>query len=107
MPNLPPREPGAPGQFAFAEPARVTRILENSGWSDVALRPLDVACSFPEAKLVGYFTQLGPLGRVFDQADPSLRRRIVDEVRGAFAPYVHGDEVRFDAACWMVGARSP
>jgi hypothetical protein len=32
--------------------------------------------------------------------------RIVEVVRPAFAPFVHGDEVRFDAACWMACARS-
>jgi hypothetical protein len=26
-------------------------------------------------------------------------------VRTAFDPYVHGPEVRFTAACWMVAAR--
>ncbi len=35
-----------------------------------------------------------------------MRRRIVEEVRVAFEPYVRGDTVCFDAACWEVGARA-
>ena len=106
LPNIPAREPGGPGQFAFAEPRRIADILERSGWRDVRLEPLDVPCRFPELQLIPYFTQLGPLGRVFPQADPPTRRQIVDKVRAAFAPYVSGGEVRFDAACWMVAARA-
>ena len=34
------------------------------------------------------------------------RTQIIETVRAAFEPYVHGDEVRFMAACWMVGARA-
>lgn len=105
LPDIPAREPGGPGQFAFAEPRRVTDILERSGWADIHLEPLDVPCAFPETQLVPYFTQLGPLGRVFPQAGAQTRRQIIDKVRAAFAPYVSGGEVRFEAACWRVAAR--
>src|SRR3954465_9995716 len=33
LPDLPPRRPGAPGQFAFADRARVAGILATAGWS--------------------------------------------------------------------------
>jgi hypothetical protein len=36
--------------------------------------------------------------------DDETRARVIDVVRPAFDAYVHGDEVRFTAACWMVGA---
>ena len=106
LPNIPPREPDAPGQFAFADQGRVHHILEKSGWQGIELRPVDVSCSFPEKELIGYFTRLGPVGRVFDEADEQARARVVEVVRTAFDPYVQGDEVRFDAACWMVGAQA-
>src|SRR5262249_17666 len=104
LPNIPTREPDAPGQFPFANRPRVNRILEESGWNEIDIRPVDVACNFPEKELVRYFTQLGPLGRVLHEADEQTRIRVVEEVRAAFATYVQGDGVRFDAACWMVGA---
>ena len=60
----------------------------------------------PESALVRYFTQLGPVGRILQQADDERRARVVATVRPAFDPYVDGSEVRFTAACWMVGARA-
>ncbi len=105
LPDLPVRRPDEPGQFGFADPDRVRRLLEESGWSESDLQPLDVPCAMPETALVRYLTQLGPVGRILQQADDEVRARVVAAVRPAFAPYVHGAEVRFTAACWMVGAR--
>jgi len=104
LPNLPVRKPGAPGQFAFADPQRVRCILEDAGWTQIDIKPLDVACTFPEKDLVPYLSRLGPVGVVLQGADARLRARVVDAVRSAFEPYVFGAEVRFTAACWMVTA---
>ncbi|MGO9134162.1 MAG: class I SAM-dependent methyltransferase [Methylovirgula sp.] len=106
LPNLPSRQPDAPGQFAFADQRRVYRILEESGWTAIDIRPIDVACSLPEKELVRYFTQLGPVGLILQEADDLTRARVIETVRAAFDPYVQEDEVRFTAACWMVGARA-
>ena len=104
LPSLPARDPDAPGQFAFADRRRITRILEESGWNEIDIRAVDVPCSFPETELVRYFTHLGPLGRVFHEMDEQARTQIVEKVRPAFDAYVHGDEVRFNAACWRIAA---
>ncbi len=105
LPNIPVREPDAPGQFAFADRRRVYRILEQSGWAEIDIQPIDVSCTLPERELVGYLARLGPLGRILHEADEQTRTRVIEAVRPAFDPYVHGADVRFDAACWMVGAR--
>ncbi|MFJ8531978.1 class I SAM-dependent methyltransferase [Streptomyces sp. NPDC093591] len=106
LPNLPARRPDGPGQFAFADAERVHRILEESGWSGIDIRPVDVTCTLPERELVGYFTRLGPVGQVLPEVDEQTRARVVETVRAAFEPFVHGSEVRFTAACWTVGARA-
>jgi hypothetical protein len=51
--------------------------------------------------------KLGPVGLILQEADAATRRHVVETVRAAFEPYVHGGEVRFAAACWMVSARVP
>jgi SAM-dependent methyltransferase len=107
LPSLPPPDPDAPGRFSFADGRRVRRILDESGWTAIDVRPVDVACTLPERELTGYATRFGPLGRVLHDADDHTRANVVAAVRAAFDPYVHGSEVRFDAACWMVGARAP
>jgi ubiquinone/menaquinone biosynthesis C-methylase UbiE len=107
LPNLPPRVPDEAGQFGFANAPRVRRILEESGWTEIDIRPVDVVCTFPEKELTRYATRFGVLGRILPEVDEPARTRVVDTVRAAFEPYVHGVEVRYGAACWMIGARAP
>ncbi len=106
LPNLPPRQVDAPGQFAFANDHRVRSILEASGWAEIDIQPLDVDCTLPERELVRYLTRVGPVGMTLQGADDRTRAQVVETVRPAFDPYVHGSEVRFTAACWLVGARA-
>jgi len=107
LPNLPERKPDAPGQFAFANDSRVRTILEASGWIDVEIRPLDVACTMTESDLVAYVSRLGPVGTALQEVDEVTRARVTTAVRPAFDSYIHDGEVRFTAACWMVTARNP
>jgi SAM-dependent methyltransferase len=106
LPNLPARRPDAPGQFAFANAHRVYTILEESGWAEIDIRPIEIVCTLPEKELVRYLTRLGPVGLIFPELDDRTRARVIETVRAAFDPYVHGAEVRFTAACWMVGAQA-
>jgi len=106
LPNLPSRRPDEPGQFAFGDRARVRRILEDSGWSEIDIQPIDVPSTMPEEALVRYFTRFGPVGRILQGADELTRRRVIEAVRPAFDPYVQGLDVRFVSACWMVRARA-
>lgn len=106
LPNMSARRPNAPGQFAFADRNRVSRLLTESGWSGIDIEPLDVLCSFPESELVTYFTRLGPLGRILPQMKEPIRSDVIAACRAAFDPFVYGSEVRFVAACWSVSARA-
>jgi len=107
LPSVPPRVAGAAGQFAFADAKRVHRILDESGWAAIGIEPIDVECTLPESELARHATRFGPLARVLNDADEQTRSKVVSAVMAAFAPYVHGAEVRYDAACWMISARAP
>ena len=102
----PPRRADAPGQFGFADEGRVRGILANSGWSGIEMRPVDVDCRFPATALELYLTRLGPLGTLLREVDEGTRGRVIGAVRAAFQPFVHGDTVRFTAACWWIEARA-
>ena len=106
LPDIPARQPDAPGQFAFADERRVSSILTKSGWTHIVIHPCDVACTLPEKELIPYLTRMGPVGRALEGADDVTRARVIDAIRPAFAPYVSGSEVRFTAACWVIGARA-
>lgn len=98
---------GAPGPFAFADRDRILSILKDSGWAAIDIAPVNVACRFAKVELDNYLAVMGPVGRALQQADDQTRRQVMDVVRPAFEPFVHGDEVCFTAACWMVNARAP
>jgi SAM-dependent methyltransferase len=101
---LPPRSTDGPGQFAFADRARVLSVLAAAGWSDADLAPVDVPCAFPAADLDAYVGTMGPVGRALAERDEATRTRVVEHVLPAFDRFRHGDEVRFTAACWLLAA---
>ncbi|ACG77764.1 ubiquinone/menaquinone biosynthesis methyltransferase ubiE [Phenylobacterium zucineum HLK1] len=106
LPPLPTPEPGAPGQFGFADGERVRRILEASGWTGVEVRPIDVPASVAEADLKTYVARMGPVGAAMRELPEADRARIVEALQTAYAPFIEDGEARFTAACWLVTARA-
>lgn len=107
LPELPARRPDGPGQFAFADPRRIERVLRAAGWTRIDIRAVDIPCSFPASELVRYISWLGPVGAILQAADHQLRQTVVEAVRPAFDGYVQKDAICFTAACWMVDAQTP
>lgn len=105
--HVPARPKSGPGQFAFADEALVRTILNESGWTDISVRPVDVDCAFPRRDLVPFFTRLGPLGVIYQEMEQSAREAVVEAVHAAFAPFMRGQDVRYKAACWLVSAWAP
>lgn len=106
LPEMPARRPSGPGQFAFGDRRRVESILNESGWGEIDIRPVDVECRIPEKALIRYFTRFGPVGLILQEVDEPTRARVIGTVRLAFDPYVRGDDIVFSGACWMVSARA-
>ena len=106
LPDLPSRRADEPGQFAFADRERIRTILKQSDWSGVDVEPVDVPCTLPESELMRYVTNFGLVGRVLHQANDHVRSEFMARASAAFAPYIHGTEVRFTGACWLVKARA-
>jgi SAM-dependent methyltransferase len=107
LPALPARQPDGPGMFSFADRVRMQSILQESGWTAIDIRPIDVTCTMSENDLARYVARLGPVGRALREADEPTRARVTATLHEAFAPYVHAGVARFTAACWMIGARAP
>jgi SAM-dependent methyltransferase len=106
LPPFPARRPDGPGQFAMADERRVRALLDDSGWTGAVAEPLDVPCAIPASALESYVSRLGPVGAVLQDVDAATRAQVIAIVLAAFAPFVQGDEVRFTAACWSIGARA-
>ncbi|WP_369039009.1 class I SAM-dependent methyltransferase [Stenotrophomonas maltophilia] len=101
---LPERRPGAPGQFAFADAGQVRRQLQDAGWRDVQVQPLDLACSLARDDLPAYVRQLGPIGLALRSLPADRADALHAQALAAFAPFIEGDRVRVDAACWLLRA---
>ncbi len=106
LPPAPPPDPNAPGQFAFADSARVGRILEASGWSSIEVERVDVPCETSEDNLMTYVTRLGPVGAALREVDPGTAEKIMASLPPAFERFRKDGAVRFNTACWLVRARS-
>jgi SAM-dependent methyltransferase len=106
LPSLRMPDPSAPGQFGFADGERVRRILDESGWEDIDVRPVDTPGSVTETNLLAYATKLGPVGLALREVDEATRARTIEAVSVAFEPYVSNGAARFTTACWLVSARA-
>jgi SAM-dependent methyltransferase len=106
VPEVPPREPGEPGPFAFAEKARIEEVLGGAGWEGIEIESIDVPGGFPEPDLNRYLARIGPIGQAVREADDAKRKEVLEVARAAYQPFITGDEVRFTARCWSVGAEN-
>lgn len=105
LPKLEPRDPSAPGQFAFADADRVRGILEPA-WRDIDIQPLDVPCTLSADDLATYAARMGRVGQMLPDLDEATRTAVIDAVNQAFSLFVADGVARFTAACWMVRARA-
>lgn len=106
LPDFPPTQADGPGQFGFADGARVQAILRESGWDAIAVRPVDVPCRMSRADLGIYITRMGPLGALFPSLDDETKAALLPKLEAALAPFVQGEEVNFTSACWLITARA-
>ncbi|MEJ0043460.1 MAG: class I SAM-dependent methyltransferase [Rhizomicrobium sp.] len=108
LPEQPPADPLAPGPFAFADPARVTSILEAAGFRSVEAKKLDTVMHVAKtaAEAAQFSLTIGPLSRAASGVDDAMRAKIVEAVTAAMAKYETPQGVSPPAACWLVSARS-
>ncbi len=108
LPESPPTDPTAPGPFAFADPARVTRILTAAGWSAPRLTPvdllLDLAAGGGLDSAVAQMKQIGAAARALREQPPEVVQAALDAVRAALRPHVDGAAVRLRGGIWLVSA---
>lgn len=111
LPAPEPPPPGAPGPFAFADPARVQAILEDSGYIDCRISPLDVALRIGAgADATGVARQmleLGPAARLLAEATSGQREAITAQLARDISGRVDAGGIPLMACCWLVRARAP
>jgi len=106
LPPLPPQtaDPTAPGPFAFADAARLGRILQAAGFGHIVVDPHDEPIGGNDgAGTLELALQIGPLGRLLRE-HPEHRATVIDAVRAAIEPFLVRGIARFPSATWIVSA---
>jgi len=110
-PPLPEMGPEDPGPFAFADEARVRRILNKAGYADIVVTPhdldLDIAIGRGLDAAVEGALAIGPTSRMLDGQSEAVRAAAAADIRAALAARMVGDSVPLGAAIWIVTARKP
>jgi hypothetical protein len=98
--------PGAPGPFAFADGARLTRLIEAGGFRNVTLesvtRPQRIGADIEDA--VRFIMSLPESQQLFAGAAEETVASTVDALRAAFAPYDGPHGVVLDGTAWLLSA---
>jgi len=110
VPRLPQVGPEDPGPFAFASEERVTRILREAGYSDVATEACDIALDIAIGRGLDAATDaaldIGPSARALDGHPPEVRSAARASVRELLMPYMRGETVPLPGSIWIVTARA-
>ena len=110
LPPPPPPAPGAPGPFAFADPARLRGILDGAGFRDVAIDPFESPLESAGAggtldQAVAAHAGPGAAGGWrCERPSAALRPRVDGAVREALAPHATPAGVKLGCAAWIVRA---
>jgi SAM-dependent methyltransferase len=108
IPRPAPPEPGAPGEFAFADRERVHGILAGAGFRDISIEPRDEQVGRASLDLaVETALDMGPVGAALREANsPEKRKAVGAAVREALAPFARPEGVRMEAGVWIVEGRN-
>jgi SAM-dependent methyltransferase len=103
----PPAGPEDPGQFAFADPARVRRILGGAGFREVALAPFDfTAVLGPDAAAAADMSmQIGGAARLLQGLPAATLRAARVAMEAYFRPHEGPAGIALPGALWLVSAR--
>jgi ubiquinone/menaquinone biosynthesis C-methylase UbiE len=109
LPPITPPGPEDPGQFSWADAARVHRILETAGFQDISLTPHD-----PEMPLAGrggaaeaasFMSRVGPVVRAMSDASEQRRKEVRAALEAFFKIHEGPQGIVLPGAIWVVTAR--
>jgi len=108
-PHLPPQPqlgPEDPGPFAFADLARVRRILSNAGFDRITVRPFDVELPLGATHddAIAHIQEFGPVARMLAEASEAQKAQAAMALREAFKPFAGRKPLTMGGAVWLVTA---
>jgi len=111
LPAPEPMPPGAPGPFAFADAGYVASILSSAGFDNINVDSLNMPLHFGAGHAFDAacdeLIEMGPISRLLNDADPSLRASAAESVRDALKAHYHAETgLTFEGRFWLVQARN-
>jgi ubiquinone/menaquinone biosynthesis C-methylase UbiE len=111
VPKLPPMQPDDPGPFAFASEERVHRILDEAGFAEVQMEPvdlfIDVAAGRGLEAAVQSTLSIGPTSLALENQPAEKVAAATQSIREVLASHLKGDTVPLSGAIWLVTATNP
>jgi len=109
VPRLPQVGPEDPGPFAFASQERVTRILREAGYVDIATEACNIALDISIGRgldaAADAALEIGPSARALEGHPAEVRAAARASVRELLTPYVRGQTVPMEGSIWIVTAK--
>ncbi len=107
--SVAPFEPNAPGPFAFADADRITAILDDAGWCNIAIEPFDYAYiagtgEDPVADALEFFQQIGPAARALASLTPDEKTTYLGKLRNYLEMQEDNGIIAMKAGAWVVTA---
>jgi ubiquinone/menaquinone biosynthesis C-methylase UbiE len=99
-------DPLAPGPFSFADPEHLSQVLNDAGFSDVAVEAYPVEMQVGEnlAEAMEFYTQVGPLSGVLGSLEPQARESAVAAVEQALISLKTDNGFALPGGCWIATA---
>jgi hypothetical protein len=103
-----PLGPEEPGQFSWSDPARVRRILDGAGFSNVVLTPLDLSFNLgvDAAEAAEFATFIGQGARLLHGVPDETRQAALVAFRAFFKQHEGPNGVSLPGALWLVSAHA-
>jgi len=110
LPLVPPSESKETGQFSWADPARVRRILESAGFQNFSLTPHD-----PLIELAGpggaeaaadFAMHVGPIARAAQGVSAQQQKAVRASLKNFFQSHDSPRGIVLPGAIWVVRARA-
>jgi SAM-dependent methyltransferase len=108
MPPQPQLGPEDPGPFAFADLARVRRILTGAGFDRITAQPFDTDLSFGATleDAIAHLAEIGPVARMLADATPDQKGKAMKALEAALQSWSGQSPVTMGGAVWMITARA-
>jgi SAM-dependent methyltransferase len=109
FPDAEKPDPDLPGPMAFRDPARVSGILKNAGFTEPQFRKVDKMMDLANGEgvegAVRSAMELGPSARLLDGQSVDVRAQVADTLRAFFQPQMMNGRLDLAAAIWIVSAK--